>query len=122
MSIDAAALVREVRAVANEHPRHVYDGYTEDGRKRCVYTRNGAPSCLIGHAALRLGVSLDQLRDWDGRTLTGIEDVLAAEGVDRESSEVQWLDHVQFEQDHRRSWGEAVRFVDELFRTWNRGA
>lgn len=64
IEIDYAAAMRAMREAVNEFgENYVYENSGEPGQ--CVYVLNGAPSCLVGHALHKLGVSLEFLREMD---------------------------------------------------------
>ncbi|MEV0759613.1 hypothetical protein [Nocardia sp. NPDC050435] len=112
-SIDIAALTRAVRAVAAERPGHIYEVGDWETGATCDYVRDGKPSCLIAQAAARIGIPLDVLQCWDAQSNSSIAIILEAMyGIDIDAPEVGWLRHVQFAQDKKEAWGEAVRAAD----------
>jgi hypothetical protein len=79
----------------------------------CLYVRDGAPSCIIGHVYNRLGVPLEVLAA--NEFTTASEVAHRALGVDIYNNEggdfipiARYLDRIQREQDSTIPWGQAV--------------
>lgn len=105
--------------VAQEGPDHVYEKPDGDD---CFYTWGGQPSCLVGRALFRLGVPLDELRDWenanarelsnsamDDDNLTPIRPALTTVQA------AQVFQVAQFRQDDGLPWGNALEAAEELY-------
>ena len=106
--IKVSDLWAEVKKVAAEQPDYVYQ------EPLCRYQIDGKPSCIIGHALHRLGVSVDTLAMLDGGeqgdgvhavNLPSYIPILVEEGS---RSELVALGEAQEAQDDRIPWGEAV--------------
>lgn len=97
-------------------------------RVSCVYVRDEAPSCIVGHVLQRVGVPLEALKFLDARpsTVSGLpplgteaRDVdlwLNEFGVDIEITHEarRMLQRIQFSQDHGKAWGDAWARVNTL--------
>lgn len=102
-------LISAIEAVAAEDPYRVYQ---QDDEGRCFYLRDGAPSCLIGQALHRLGVSLSTLAREDAiqnsaenvifKTLSGVSD-----------RALSFASRVQTRQDLGHTWADAVSIAKE---------
>jgi hypothetical protein len=78
----------------------------EDGV--CRYVDGDQPSCLIGQALYRLGISLSQLTEWDGDS---VDDACAARDIpvfEKNSDVAHYADVVQNMQDNGNPWGIAL--------------
>ena len=106
--VKVSELWAEVLKVAQEQPEHVYEK-GEFGR--CNYERNGEPSCIVGHAMHRLGVSTFDLREFDASGDSAIEDIIEANQdlFDRDDKlSMELLIDAQNSQDQGLPWGLAV--------------
>lgn len=104
-------IIEGVRAAANKHPDHVYKKTDMGG---CQYVRDGAPSCIVGHALWAAGL-IDSTCKFDERDNSGIDIIIRDEGWPLDVSEVDWLCRVQGEQDSGTPWGKAVELADKGF-------
>lgn len=112
-------IAREVRAVAAERPDFEYQPRVQDGLKYCeLFSPDGSPSCIVGHALARLGIDraiwLDhsERSGCGGEDIAGVADALALTG--RQFAH-DWLYHVQQDQDEQIAWGECITLADEEF-------
>lgn len=102
--INTSDLAKEVRALAKENPEQV---------AHCTYfsEHDGSPSCIVGHALSKFGVTLDDLGALNSETgvwsLIGMSNLLSDDGC------VDWLNTVQGAQDNGEPWGVAVWLADE---------
>lgn len=76
----------------------------------CEYVRDGAPSCLVGHALFYLGIPLSRLQEVEG-DVPGVDggpmaDLLNEYEVPEEVRGA--LNYAQSQQDAGRSWGTAL--------------
>lgn len=107
-----AEFVRVVREIAAEQPDRVYERPRGTGigiAPACLYAHGAEPGCIMGHVAIRLGVPIDVVQDWDGKG--GIATILKAHSI----QEGVWLDEVQVRQDQGETWGDAVELADRIF-------
>lgn len=106
--IKVSDLWAEVKKVAAEHPDYVYEK-PADG---CAYEVDGKPSCLVGHAMFRLGMSLDLIRRCDSAGAIGhvLDEFYGEfdESGDDEGVCRALLGWTQAVQDSGKPWGEAV--------------
>lgn len=80
---------------------------TEGGA--CTYAEEGSPSCLIGRALNRLGVSIETLQYFDSKADSAI-DTLADNGhVNMDQKAINFATEVQQWQDVHFSWGQAYK-------------
>lgn len=112
-TIDLTDLIQAVRDIAAGDPDHKYEPLTECGHPRCMYWDRalGEPSCLIGRAAFRCGVSGDVLKMWDERSCTLILDILA-ENPHGTNKQKEWLGRIQATQDAGMCWSSCVEVAD----------
>lgn len=116
--ITASDLKAEVIKVARENPDHVYKDENGIVGGMCTYEHNGFPSCIIGHALHRLGMSLEQLHVFDTAYLGGLgimevfgdyTDLLDYDNDPNGINDVMFLSSVQTNQDSGIPWGKAVK-------------
>lgn len=89
----------------------VVEEYGEDyvyprlgGLGHCVYINpDGSPSCLLGHALIRLGVMYETLSSNNNKHVGSIPLLPWDSDVTR-----QWARRVQAAQDRGTTWGEAA--------------
>lgn len=115
------SLVEAVRALAAENPDFVYvnpsgdvAGSNIDIDVSCFYVHQTSegmtPGCLIGHAAVRAGMSIEDVAKWDDKDEAGAVDVLPdsiSEGVR------EWAEYIQVSQDTGSTWADSVTFADK---------
>lgn len=111
-------LQEKVREIAAERPDYVYKGKGGGVGKpgRCVYVRDGQPSCLIGHALWGLGLidaTLEQRGSGQGFNTGDIHSLADTLKLDIDSDSLDWLSHAQYRQDVGNTWGDAVQLADE---------
>jgi hypothetical protein len=117
MSFDPKRLVAEVRALAAEKPDFVYTAIdfhsdADGGREKCTYVHGDDGGCIVGQAALRAGMPLDELREKDNDDEdTSVSVQFADYGLS--ADELLWLSKVQHAQDTNMPWGAAVDHADD---------
>ena len=107
--VKVSELWAEVLKVAQEQPEHVYER-TEVGK--CNYQVDGKPSCIVGHAMHRLGVSVFDLREFDAAGDSAIRDIIEMNPdiFDKDDKlGMELLIEAQDSQDEGVPWGLAVR-------------
>lgn len=110
-TITIKELAREARLLAQEF---------EDRKAVCSYTHyvDGElePSCIVGMAAYRLGVTLEQLNEHNSCVIRHLALNVVPEWLtvsESESSvELPWLSTLQGAQDGGSTWGEALAIAD----------
>lgn len=117
MSFDPKRLVAEVRALAAEKPNFVYTAIdfhsdADGGGDKCSYVHGNVGGCIIGQAALRAGMDLEELREKDNDADdTSVGSVFAGFGLSVDA--LGWLSSVQHSQDTGMPWGSAVAHSDD---------
>lgn len=117
MSFDPKRLVAEVRALAAEQPDFVYtaiDFHPDKlgGGEKCSYVHGDVGGCIVGQAALRAGMGLEELREKDNdEDDTSVWDQFEEYGLTNE--QLRWLSKVQHSQDIKYPWGAAVDRADD---------
>lgn len=103
-------------AVDEKGSDYVYEG----GRMSRTYAAYDEPSCIVGNALHRLGVSISTLTEMDRRTIDGaaissrkVLDVLEGSGFILDNDAVMLLATAQVLQDAEIPWGDAVRMARE---------
>lgn len=105
-------IINAVREAAAKAPDFVYNRETPLGK--CIYVKNGQPSCLVGHALWAVG-----LIDADTEGFSWNDDEISTVVAQSEwgkqltDGEVGWLEIVQSEQDSGTAWRYAVRMADD---------
>ena len=110
--IKTSELWSEVQKVGEERPEFVYEQDSSPGGRSCSYARDGQPSCIVGHALVRLGLSVGDLELFDELGDSGISEVVEASGhiFDEDDPEATRKATVaQNQQDHGKPWGEATQ-------------
>lgn len=103
-------------AVDEKGSDYVYEG----GRTSRTYVAYDEPSCIVGNALHRLGVSISTLTEMDRRTIDGaaissrkVLEVLEGSGFIIDNDAVMLLATAQVLQDAEIPWGDAVRMARE---------
>lgn len=114
MIVDGLELVSAVRALAAENPDKVYESPDEG----CYYIHETdcglVGGCIVGQAAIKVGVPVEVLRGFDKRgDHAGVAHTFTE--FQLSASVLSWLTFVQESQDHGVPWGEAVAGAD---RNW----
>lgn len=104
-----------VIAEANLMPEdYVY--VCDDGTSKCRYELDGKAQCLIGRALLRLGVPINVLNaldlGWKTIVAVGAVNILKDAGFEWEQDAVEWARVVQFYQDAKHPWRQAISIAD----------
>lgn len=110
-SITIKELAREARLLAQAF---------EDRKAVCSYTRyvDGKlePNCIVGLAAYRLGVTLEQLNEHNSCGILHLALNVTPEWLTVSESEISvelsWLSALQGAQDGGATWGEALAVAD----------
>lgn len=107
---EAVRLMEEV--VSEKGADYVYKPVSlSDGSKSCFYVRDGQPSCLVGHALVRAGWTIDEVHGLDGignDAPTASEIYLYKEFSNLPREVCETFDAAQHEQDGGNSWGDAL--------------
>jgi hypothetical protein len=78
----------------------------------CFYVHGDEPGCIVGHVMNRLGIPLDELREWEGK---GIGSTVPNVG-DLVSPNAEWaLTEAQQVQDAGDPWREALAAAEEVW-------
>ena len=110
--IKVSDLWAEVKKVAAERPDYVYS------EEPCQYQYDGKPSCIVGHALHRLGVSIEALEALDaaqeggGVPASGLPSYLPILVEEGSRSALLSVCEAQEAQDDGIPWGEAVGGVE----------
>lgn len=123
--ITASDLIREVRAVAEEHPDFTYAaqaGY--DPTAGCSYLgvaigNTDGKGCIIGQALERLEFNMEAVKEWELSEPgwgTSVFDLMEHFQIPTTYAEKNWLAGVQSSQDHGESWGFAVKSTDAAYK------
>lgn len=105
---EVRALLREI--VAEFPDGHFYEGAEWRGLQTCVYSIEGAPSCLIGHLFHRLNVVVPE---WHQNARVARVVPGYASGVFTGDA-VLYMTNVQQSQDARLPWAECLELADNL--------
>ena len=118
MSLSDESLVRAVRELAAENTDYVYKnqgGHPAGGGTSCFYVHdNGGKlcgGCLVGQGAIRAGVPISDVAEWDNADVADARSVLPDSVTDRVRA---WALEVQSKQDIGWTWGAAVKYADEI--------
>lgn len=108
----AIELLREVVAESGEDYRYelIETGYGS----ACHYAHNGCPSCLVGHALHRAGMTVNQLAALDGQD-NDIATVPLPVGVELTSFAREVFAVAQDAQDIRQPWGMALSAAERAY-------
>jgi hypothetical protein len=74
----------------------------------CVYAANGQPSCLVGQALARAGVTVAMLEEMDSKFETDIQHVREPEGLTLDDEARDFFGVAQRRQDDGEPWGKAL--------------
>lgn len=103
------------------------DDYVYEGEGTfCAYVASGEPSCIVGNALHRLGVSIPTLVEMDRCAIGGavisspkVLEVLEDSGFDLDYEAVMLFSTAQVLQDDEVPWGDAVRAAREEPLGWS---
>ena len=104
-------LIDAVRRLAADNPGYVYQ-WPGTGSS-CLYVHDGQGSCLIGQAALAIGL-IDVGIETDNVNQRDVLALLKSKGVRASDAQKAWLEEVQARQDGGMSWSYAVGSADAL--------
>jgi len=111
-TISIRELATEARQLAQEQP---------DRQAVCSYVRfeggQMVPNCIVGQAAFNLGISLEDLYEYNQCGIRHLADNVQPEWLSISEDEddrvrLTWLGTLQGAQDGHESWGEALRIAD----------
>lgn len=104
-------VISEIRKIAGRNPEIVYRrDILDPGDNACQYVADGKASCIVGRALVNLGIIPERLHEFEGMTAA---DVLIHLRVSQDhSDQSEWVNRVQFHQDHSASWKNAVEKAD----------
>lgn len=115
-AIKVSALWDEVVKVAKEQPDHIYDRGMS-GQGGCSYQKGGEPSCIVGHALVRLGMPVEELMEFDDTGDSGIGCIVSSNDdlFEIDDEKALWgVEKAQSNQDNGVPWGMAVKYpVDD---------
>jgi hypothetical protein len=102
----------EVRRIVAENFHYLYARPPQG----CVYLlpkgEGWEGSCLFGHVFLALGLSTDEIRQFEGDTVVALISKFIP-GTTREQK--FWAVEIQGKQDNGYTWGQALAYADEQF-------
>lgn len=110
--ITADDALEALRTAVKGREDYVYPWWEAGGSRACKYVRDGAPSCLVGHALHALGIPLDTLTVLDsyqngsGVAAGTLPQHLPSGTLTVEAAGV--FGAAQTAQDTGESWGEAL--------------
>jgi hypothetical protein len=111
--------VRDIaaRLLADKGVDYVYPMGDNPNRACLYYTKDGQPSCFVGHVIDIWQEGVDAAHEADRSILAGsiaysAEQVLRRAEVDAERTAVDYLTHVQEWQDSGKPWGESVLYAE----------
>lgn len=104
-------VISEIRKIARLNPEIVYRrDIFNPSDDNCQYVVDGRGACIVGRALVNLGIVPERLHEFEGMKA---KDVLVRLGVSQDhSDQTEWVDRVQFHQDHSASWRIAVEKAD----------
>ena len=98
------ATLAVLQELVAERPDYVYNEHGADGQ--CVYRHGNKPSCIVGHALVRLGFPIKELPNPAGLQSGA---VVIAEGAGiRDQDALDLLLRTQINQDSLMPWDEAL--------------
>ena len=106
-----AELAAEVNRLATESPDYVH-------MKECVYVENGKGCCIVGQAAMNLGLIDASFEQSIGNEGVGVPSFLGDYlnlSVKLGSKHVVYLEIMQERQDDQHPWGEADEEASEVY-------
>lgn len=114
LDVNLDDLIAAVREIVAEDPKFVYKTIPVPYSSSCFYERNGKPSCLIGRALFKIGVSIETLAEMDKdhpeqADGTAITSYFPNNADDR----VRWLEIVQDRQDMEYEYASCVEYADQ---------
>lgn len=107
IQINERKAIELLRTAVRWNEKKVYQKPETDSDTRCVYQFDGEPSCLIGHALRRAGVTVESLRQMDESWESSIESVRIP-GVSLTHAARQVFGAAQTQQDRGEPWGMAL--------------
>lgn len=119
MSEFGEKLIAAIRKRAENNPDYVYEPPREGGNMSCVYVYNGKPSCIVGCGLWdieAIDADFEFKKTKDGADDTSVN--IKMFGIIRhffprlDEGEMQWIYHVQNQQDAQFAWGKAVEMAD----------
>lgn len=118
-SIALAILTKVVSAVGKDHVYVNNDGIKAGGiiGAECTYVHDGdTPGCIVGHAMVRLGVSVGELKPLNTAGALSLLWELEEKGVLKTTSMARNVFmEAQMAQDRGATWGEALKEAKDSF-------
>lgn len=125
-------VIKEIRLLAKQYPDFIYTplrAETKEFDASCAYVQDGKGGCIVGQAALDLGLITVAIEDTPAdNTDTGAESLMSRlrdasvitynhlgprDSLDR--VKLRWIAFVQTNQDKGNPWGGCVTHADETF-------
>ena len=104
-------VVNAIREVASSAPEYVYKSPDQTNRDCLYFDYGGNPSCLIGHALAKCGLTEDNVVEG-----APARSILAENGI---GNTVAWAATVaQDEQDGGVAWGSALEAFNETLKEY----
>lgn len=117
MSIDSNRLIAEIRILAEERPKYVY----QKPGQFCMYTDNAEHTgcgCIVGQALLRIEPKLYPLLEQIDKNVSVVVsqfNAIAPMLEITDTRKVNWINAVQDYQDTGYDWSTAVARADRYF-------
>ena len=102
-------IVDAIREVASSAPEYVYKSPNQTNRACLYFDYGGNPSCLIGHALAKCGLTEDDVTEGSAAL-----DVLGAKGIDEDVALAATV--AQDVQDGGGTWGYALEAFNEALK------
>ena len=116
IEIDSAKAITLLREVVKGKEEYVYKRPVGSSGPACVYQANGEPSCVVGKALFKVGVTADELDAMDRTGVhTGINSVTLPERVSLTNDARAVFAAAQEKQDRGTEWGIALRAAEECY-------
>ena len=107
-----AEVIQAVRDLANANPEFIYEAKNPSYRGQCFYVEDGKPSCIVGQALAKLGLTIDQLSLFDNEVTGDISAEAVGKVLGLNDITRTWLRDVQASQDAGLRWAAAVARAD----------
>lgn len=79
-----------------------------DTKAECKYVMNDAPQCIGAHVLTELGVTLDELRAREDKSVHVFRGILSSRNVSVDEDVLDVLYCAQLRQDSGHTWGDAL--------------
>lgn len=104
-------IVDAIREVASSAPEYVYKSPNQTNRACLYFDHGGNPSCLIGHALAKCGLTEDDVIEGSAAL-----DVLGVKGIDEDVALAATV--AQDVQDGGGTWGYALEAFNETLKEY----